>query len=116
MHFKHTEIKDSVWDDYNELRKGENEPLYNIYYAFFEDISNSIHKTHNLTEKISIYVSFVSILILQKENYDFLEKELDEVIKSINKKEIKDEIGEEEFRKFEKDLNIILNHKRRQIT
>ena len=111
MHFKYTEIKESALDDYNELRKGEKEPLYNIFYAFLEDVSHSIHKTHNLTEKISIYVSFVSILVLEKENFDFLKDELGEVIKSINKEKIKNEIGEEEFREFEKDLNVILRDK-----
>ena len=113
MHFKYMEIKDSALDDYNELRRGEKKPLYNIFYAFLEDISNSIHKTHNQTEKISIYISFISILILKKEKYAFLEKELDEIINSINKEEIKNEIGEEEFREFENDLNIILNDKDR---
>lgn len=111
MNFKYTEIKESALDDYNELRKDKKEPLYNIFYAFLEDVSNSIHKNHNSTEKISIYISFVSILIFKKENFDFLNDELEEIIKLINREKIKNEIGEEEFREFENDLNIILNDK-----
>ena len=108
MDITYTEIKDDAQYTYLTLRKERAQSLHNIFYAFLEDYICSIHVTHNFTEKASVYISFTRILIDNNEDYSFLKDELDEVIKLIDKEKIKDEIGEEEFCGFEKDLNTIL--------
>ena len=111
MEITYTEIKDDAQYTYLTLRKEQAQPLHDIFYAFLEDYICSIHVIHTFTEKASVYISFARILIDNNEDHCFFKDELYKTIGNINKEEIKNEIGDEEFREFEKDLNVILHDK-----
>ena len=112
MEIKHTEIKDDAQYTYPTLRKERAQPLHDVFYEFLEDYICSIHVTHTFTEKASVYISFAITLINNNEDHYFFKNELYKTTRNINKEEIKNEIGAEEFHELEKDLNVILCNKK----
>ncbi|WP_321388943.1 hypothetical protein [uncultured Enterococcus sp.] len=105
MELRYEEIKESANDAYERLYINAEYPLEDTFYAFLGDFE--LNENYDKTEETSLYVSFVTLLIEKKQNFDFLRNELVDLISDNNLKEVINSLESDEISLFCKDVDTI---------
>ncbi|MGX7420746.1 hypothetical protein ACWOFR_18395 [Carnobacterium gallinarum] len=103
MELRYEEIKESAIDTYERLYINAKYPIEDTFYAFLGDFE--LNENYDKTEETSLYVSFVTLLIDKKQNFDFLRSELVSLMSDNNLKEIINNLESDEVSLFCKDVD-----------
>lgn len=105
MELRYEEIKESAIDTYGRLHINAEYPIEDTFYALLGDFE--LNENYDKTEETSLYVSFVTLLIEKKQNFDFLRSELVSLMSDNNLKEVINNLESDEVSLFSKDVDAI---------
>ena len=103
MELKYSEIKEGSKDAYISSYERRKDSLWNTFYSHLND--HISHDECNFTEELSVYISFIIILIENKKDFSFLVKKVLPLINDTDKEKIKKELDNEDYYEFEKDFD-----------
>lgn len=103
MELRYSEIKEGSKDAYKSAYERRKDSLLNTFHFHLND--HTSHEKFDFTEEISVYISFIIILIENKKDFSFLVKETLPLINKVDKEKIKKELYHEDYKNFEEDFN-----------
>lgn len=102
MDLEYYEIKEHADDIYESRHCRRKYTLEDTFYSFLGEYE--MRDQHTSLERTSIYIAFATLLIDRKKRFDFMVSETKELLKKANIKDIRLELGEENYLIFKKDL------------